>query len=76
MARRQKGQSHARDGRPVAKLTVLAALPDPLLGRRFPNRSKSDALAFLKALSWTASIATNYLLELFSGRRIPTAFRA
>lgn len=33
-------------------LKVLASLPDPVLGRRFQNRSESDALVFCMAVSW------------------------
>lgn len=50
VTRRQRGQSHARDGRSVATLKVLEALPYPVLGRRFQNRSKLDAPVFCKDL--------------------------
>lgn len=66
VARRQKGRSHARDGRSEAKLKVLAALLYPVLGRWLQNRWKSDVPVFCKALSWARSISINFSLELFS----------
>lgn len=63
---RQKGRSHARDGRSAAALKVVAPLSHPVLGRGFQNRLKSDALVFCKALFRVRSISINYLFELFS----------
>lgn len=63
--KKTKRPGHARDGSSGARLEVLAALPDPVLGGWFQNSSKAAALFFCKALSWARSTSINYSLGSF-----------